>query len=112
MGIEDRNGKRQYVAFFNGSHFLNVGKKGCRMAQKTMDLRLVTEQIRPALCRATVVVNKKLVSNLYNQSVLSQQKTVRAHGFQRGAVPLEYIKQNFSVSIADHLKEFLFHYFE
>ncbi len=81
------------------------------MTQEKASLRLETEQVRPALCRATVVVDKKLVNDLYQEAVLSQQKNIKTYGFGQGQVPLEYIKQNFNVSLTDHLKEFLFHYF-
>lgn len=81
------------------------------MAQEKANLRLKTEYVRPTLCRATVVVDKKLVNSLYQEAILSQQKTINTYGFHQGKVPLDYIKQNFSFSLADHLKEFLFHYF-
>jgi len=81
------------------------------MAQDKPNLRFEYDQIRPALCRAAVVIDKEFVSKLYREAMFSQQKTVCAHGFAQGSVPLEYIKQNFNVSIIEHLKEFLFHYF-
>ena len=87
------------------------GKREKVMTQDKPNLRLEFEQVRPALCRAAVVIDKDLVTRLYNQAVLSQQKTVSAQGFQQGSVPLQYIKQNFNVSLIEHLKEFLFHYF-
>jgi len=81
------------------------------MTQNKPNLRLEFEQIRPALCKASIAIDQKLVERLYNEAILSQQKTVCAHGFQQGSVPIQYIKQNFNVSIIEHLKEFLFHYF-
>lgn len=81
------------------------------MTQNKNNLRLEFEQVRPALCRAAVIIDKEFVHHLYHEATLSQQKTVCAQGFQQGAVPLKYIKQNFNLSLMEHLKEFLFHYF-
>lgn len=81
------------------------------MTQDKPNLRLEFEPVRPALCRAAVIIDKDFVDCLYNQATLSQQKTVCAQGFQQGSVPIKYIKQNFNVSLIEHLKEFLFHYF-
>ncbi|MCK5632313.1 hypothetical protein KAH94_01030 [bacterium] len=81
------------------------------MTQEKKLLHLEIDQTRPALCRATVLVDKELVNNLYHEAVLSQQKTIKTYGFRQGSVPIEYIKQNFNSSLTDHLKEFLFNYF-
>jgi len=81
------------------------------MSQEKPVLWFEVDQVRPTLCKATVTVDRHLVDKLYNEAILSHQKTVRTHGFQQGTVPIEYIKQNFNISLTDHLKEFLFHYF-
>jgi len=86
-------------------------EKAIVMMQSKPILRLEANHVRPALCRATVIVDKDLVNTLYKEAILSQQKTVYAKGFTHGTVPTEYIKQNFNISITDHLKEFIFHYF-
>ncbi len=81
------------------------------MVQETTNLRIEMSDSHPAICRVAVIVDKEIVNKLYDQAVISQQKTVRTVGFQHGTVPADYIKQNFNLSLTEHLKEFLFHFF-
>lgn len=81
------------------------------MVQEQTDLRIELNNSHPAICKVAVIVDRSIVKTLYEQAALSQRKMVHTTGFQRGTVPIEYIKQNFNLSIVDHLKEFLFHFF-
>lgn len=81
------------------------------MVQEKTNLRIEMSDSHPAICRVAVVVDKSIVNKLYEQAIVSQQKTVKTSGFQKGTVPTDYIKQNFNLSLTDHLKEFLFHFF-
>jgi FKBP-type peptidyl-prolyl cis-trans isomerase (trigger factor) len=89
----------------------NKKKKADVMVQEKAYLRIETNNSHPAVCRVAVVIDKEIVNKLYAQATLSQQKTIKTSGFQQGAAPLEYIKHNFNLSLTDHLKEFLFHFF-
>src|SRR3990167_5223824 len=62
------------------------------------------ECIRPNLCYATISIPAKIVTTFYHAAAQSQQKSVLTHGFQRGEVPIEYIKQNFTDTLVEHLK--------
>ncbi len=73
-------------------------------------LSLKLEYSRPNFCFATIIVPKQIVKTLYHEAARSQQKSALTHGFQRGEVPIEYIKQNFTDNLVEHLKELLLKY--
>ena len=75
------------------------------------ELSLVLDHIRPALCQATVIVPSAIVDALYHESAVSQQHSAQTAGFNRGEVPLTYVKQNFKEHLIEHSKEFLFKLF-
>ncbi len=68
------------------------------------------ECIRPDFCYAIIVVPASLVDVLYHEAAKSQQKSTQTYGFHRGDVPLDYIKQNFTENLIEHLKEIIFKY--
>ena len=68
------------------------------------------ECIRPDFCYATITVPEKIVATFYHAAAKSQKKNTVTHGFQRGEVPIEYIKQNFTDNLIEHLKELLMKY--
>lgn len=68
------------------------------------------EYPRPTLCYASVIAAPAVVDAMYEQTALSQQRTAQTFGFNRGEIPLEYIKQNFKEHLTSHLQEFLFKY--
>ena len=68
------------------------------------------ECIRPDFCYGTIVVPADLVDLLYHAAAQSQQHSVQTFGFHHGKVPLDYIKQNFTKNLAEHVKELLFKY--
>jgi FKBP-type peptidyl-prolyl cis-trans isomerase (trigger factor) len=74
-------------------------------------LQLEVEQTSPSSCKARVIIPLQVVEACYQHALIAQQKNVLTHGFVKGSVPLEYIAQNFSMSITNYLKEFLFNYF-
>ncbi|TET36241.1 hypothetical protein E3J61_00995 [Candidatus Dependentiae bacterium] len=73
-------------------------------------LAFTIECIRPNFCYATITVPAEIVTTFYHAAAKSQQKSTLTHGFQRGAVPIEYIKQNFTDNLIEHLKELLLKY--
>lgn len=73
-------------------------------------LRLELEYEHPRFCYATVVVPSSYVSTLYRLAAQAQQHNIEAPGFSKGCVPIAYIEQNFSSTLIDHIKEFLFQY--
>src|SRR5689334_18172497 len=56
---------------------------------------------------ATIIVSPAIVAALFDLAALSQQPVTQTHGFIRGEVPVDYIKQNFKESLLNHLKELL-----
>lgn len=68
------------------------------------------ECIRPNFCYASVTVPTEIIATLYHAAAQSQQKSALTYGFQRGEVPIEYIKQNFTDTLIEHLKELLLRY--
>lgn len=73
-------------------------------------LRLELEYEHPRFCYATVVVPAQHVNILYKLAAQAQQHNVEAPGFPKGNVPISYIEQNFTSTLTDHIKEFLFRY--
>ncbi len=74
------------------------------------ELSFKLECIRPNFCYGTVTVPAHTVKILYHEAAKSQQRSALTHGFQRGEVPIEYIKQNFADNLVLHLKELLLKY--
>ncbi len=68
------------------------------------------ECTRPDFCYGTVIVPAVMVDALYHEAAKSQQKSAQTYGFHHGEVPLDYIKQNFTENLAEHVKELLFKY--
>ncbi len=65
---------------------------------------------QPSFGYAKIIISAKMVDILYDETARAQQHSVHAYGFNRGQVPLEYIKQNFEVNLLDHMKEFFLKY--
>lgn len=63
---------------------------------------------QPTLCRATIGISKSLVNTFFNETAVTLQDNIQAHGFQQGEVPVEYIAKQYKVNITEHLKEFFF----
>lgn len=61
----------------------------------------------PIFCCATVVVPRNFVNEVYHEAARSQQKHAQTPGFNKGNVPLGYIKANFKDHIVSQVKEFL-----
>jgi len=68
------------------------------------------DQIDTTLAHATVIVPAEMVEALYHETALSQIGSSHTTGFNKGQVPIEYIKINFREKLVDHLKELLFKY--
>lgn len=73
-------------------------------------LRLELEYEHPRFCHATVVVPAKHIDTLYQLAARAQQNNVEAPGFAKGKVPISYIEKNFTSTLIDHIKEFLYRY--
>jgi len=73
-------------------------------------LRLELEYEHPRFCYATIVVPRQHIDTLYHLAALAQQNNVEAPGFAKGKVPTSYIEKNFTSTLIDHIKEFLFRY--
>lgn len=73
-------------------------------------LRLELEYEHPRFCHATVVVPAKHIDTLYKLAAHAQQNNVEAPGFAKGKVPISYIEKNFTSTLIDHIKEFLYRY--
>ncbi len=74
------------------------------------NLRLELEYEHPRFCYATVVVPRQHIITLYHLAAQAQQSNVEAPGFPKGKVPISYIEKNFTSTLIDHIKEFLFRY--
>ncbi len=68
------------------------------------------EYTRPDFCYGTIIIPTVMVDALYHEAAKSQQHSAQTHGFHHGAVPLDYIKQNFTENLMEHVKELLFKY--
>jgi FKBP-type peptidyl-prolyl cis-trans isomerase (trigger factor) len=88
-------------------------KKGARVVHEgeiSPNLRLELEYEHPRFCYATVVVSGQHIDTLYHLAAHAQQNNVEAPGFPKGKVPITYIEKNFTSTLIDHIKEFLFRY--
>ena len=74
------------------------------------ELSFELECVRPDFCYATIIVPSLMVKILYHEAAKSQQKSTQTAGFHHGNVPLDYIKQNFTENLVEHLKELLLKY--
>lgn len=81
---------------------------GDREAQ--FDVGFEIDQIDQTMAHATVVIPADMIEILYNETALSQVDAAHTTGFNKGQVPIEYIKINFREKLIDHLKELLFKY--
>lgn len=72
--------------------------------------RIEIEYAHPRFCYATIVIPAHYVDTIYRIAAQSQQKYVAAPGFQKGSVPISYIEENYTSSLVDHVKEFLYQY--
>ena len=68
------------------------------------------ECTRPDFCYGTIIVPTNVVDTLYHEAAKSQQRSAQTYGFHHGDVPLDYIKQNFTENLVEHVKELLFKY--
>lgn len=76
----------------------------------SLGLLFSIEYPRPTLGYATIIITPSFVDSVFHETALSQKPITHAPGFNRGEVPLEYIKQIFKENLLVHLKEFLFKY--
>ena len=68
------------------------------------------ESVRPDFGFAKITASAELVEKLLNETARSQQQSVLTQGFNRGQVPIEYIKQNYKENLVEHIKELLIKY--
>ena len=60
---------------------------------------------------ATVVIPQNIVHLFYNLAAQHQQKSLAITGFEKGQVPLEYIKKNYRENLIIHTQEILFKFY-
>lgn len=68
------------------------------------------DHIDPTLAHASIIIPADIVEALYHETALSQIALSHTAGFNKGQIPIEYIKINFREKLIDHLKELLFKY--
>jgi len=88
------------------THFLFSSLSNSLIAELSLELSCSSNNF----CSARIKVPVSIITSLYNEVSLSQQKHIHTKGFISGNVPLEYIKQNFKKNIIEHIKEFLFRF--
>lgn len=74
-------------------------------------LGFIFEQEHPTFAILSITVPKTFVNGLFKAAAFDQKNVLQAIGFNKGEIPLEYIKQNFTHSLTEHVQEFLFKYF-
>ena len=78
---------------------------------KNQQLQFIVDQVKPTFLNITITIPVAFVNTLFKQASLSQKEISQTRGFNKGAVPLEYIEQNFMSTLNEHVQEFLFNYF-
>src|SRR5574342_154370 len=85
-------------------------QKSTSQSSSTYTLSFELECIRPDFCYATITIPPAIVQALYHEAARSQQKSTQTAGFHHGNVPIDYIKQNFTENLVEHLQELLLKY--
>jgi FKBP-type peptidyl-prolyl cis-trans isomerase (trigger factor) len=75
-------------------------------SRDTIFLTFEHSQPEKTSCRATVIVPHFLVNAFFEETACVLQRHVKAYGFHRGVVPLEYVRKEYHSNIVEHLKEF------
>lgn len=74
-------------------------------------LNFIFEQEKPTFAILSIVVPQSFVNALYRAAASDQKSVLQTIGFNKGEIPVEYIEQNFTHSLTEHVQEFLFKYF-
>lgn len=74
-------------------------------------LSLKLRSINSDICVATVVVPSPIVQEFYDLAAQHQQKSLTIPGFEKGQVPLGYIKKNYRENLIIHTQELLFKFY-
>ncbi|HEV2916881.1 MAG TPA: trigger factor [Candidatus Babeliales bacterium] len=57
-----------------------------------------------------IIIPSQIIDVLFESAAHTQQKQIKAPGFDFGQAPIEFLKNNYQNSLIEHLKEFLFKY--
>lgn len=71
-------------------------------------LSLKFHSVNHNTCVATIVASSPIVQEFYTLASQHQQKTASVAGFERGNVPLEYVKKIYRENLVVHTQEMLF----
>ncbi len=75
-----------------------------------LGLSLQLEMISPVFAIVTVTIPASTINRMYHEAALSQQQIAQVAGFNRGDIPIAYVKQKYKEILTAHLKEFFFRY--
>jgi FKBP-type peptidyl-prolyl cis-trans isomerase (trigger factor) len=78
-------------------------------AEHPLSFKLLS--INSQLCIATVTIPHTTVDLFYTLAAENQSKIISVAGFQKGHVPLDYIKKNYQETLNGHVQEILFKFY-
>ena len=85
-------------------------KQSIKKSDSLSQLSCIFSYPSPLLCTATITIPAAVINALYHEAALSQQKHAQTRGFNRGHMPIEYVKQHYRAHLVEHLQELLFKY--
>lgn len=62
---------------------------------------------QPPLYNAIITLHSSIVTHCYTRAAEDQRKIIAVIGFEKGHVPVEYIKQHYQETLVSHLQEML-----
>lgn len=99
----------KHNAYIIDSTSLNDRIENNNSSNKTLALKL--RSISNETVVATITIPFDIVEQFYILSAQHQQKVLSIQGFEKGNVPLEYIKKNYRETLIAHTQEILFKFY-
>lgn len=104
------------MALFNDNYEAQVALSNEAITEQsistnpTIGLSFGLETISPVFAIATITIPVATVNRMYHEAANSQQQIAQVAGFNRGDIPIAYVKQKYKEILTSHLKEFFLRY--
>lgn len=74
-------------------------------------LKCTIKEVNPHFCYATVIIPAACIDELFYEIARAQKNYIQTIGFNKSAIPIDYIKEHYKNNITEHIKEFAFKFF-
>lgn len=78
---------------------------------QAVGLKFAIEHGQASKSKISISVPASIVDVLFNEASLAQRRNIEAQGFAKGKIPLNYVQENYSSTLLEHITELLFNYF-